>query len=184
MPELFIKIPHYSKFNERKKIMEEEYNKLKNNNNDVTYNIQIYEDYNKEDINDDIVKKYFDQNLREWNNRIIISEQKKTSFKRKITIGEKSLIMKSINLWKNIIDNNIDFCLIVEDDVHYVEDFTKKYLDCLKNIPDDWDIFYVNLEYVIKMKKEILGKEKINYYIIVEKQLKKIILNKLKKTKN
>ena len=154
MTELFIKIPHYSKLSERKEIMEKEYTKLKNNNNDVTYNIEIYEDYNKEDINNDIIKKYFDSNLREWNKRIIISEQKKTSFKRKITIGEKSLIMKSINLWKNIIDNNIDFCLIVEDDVHYVEDFTKKYLDCLKNIPDDWDIFYVNLEYIDKNEKK------------------------------
>ena len=57
----------------------------------------------------------------------------------------------------------------------------QKYLDCLKNIPDDWDIFYVNLEYVDKNEKKKFRKEKINYYIIVEKQLKKIILNNWRK---
>ena len=39
---IIYKIPHYSKLTQRKEIMEKEYNKLKNNNNDVTYDIEIY----------------------------------------------------------------------------------------------------------------------------------------------
>jgi len=148
MQEIFIKIPHYSKLVERKKLMEVEHEKLINNKFNLKYNIEIYEKYDKEELNDEIINKYFNLNLNEWNRRVVISEQRKTNFKRKITMGEKSLIMKSINLWKSIIDNNINECLIIEDDVNLIENFSKNYLECKKNIPDDWDIIYINLEYL------------------------------------
>ena len=146
MNKLNLKIPHYCKLKDRKKLIDNQLIKIKNKN--VIYNVEFYLKYDKEEIDDKIINEFFDLNLKEWNRRAKISIQKNTSVKRKITKGEMSLIMKSLNIWKNIINDNLDFCLIVEDDTCFIDDFTNKYLDCINNFPNDWDIIYINLEYV------------------------------------
>ena len=146
MINLNIKIPHYSKLKDRKLLIDDQLKKIKNSK--INYIIEFYEKYNKEEINDSIINQFFDLNLREWNRRAKISIQKNTSVKRKITNGEMSLIMKSLHIWKKIVDNNIEYCLIVEDDSCFVDNFTNKYLECINNFPSDWDIIFINLEYI------------------------------------
>ena len=160
---IHIKIPHYTKLENRMKLMEIEHDKIKNE--DVNYDIKIMKKFDKEELTDEIKNKYILNNLLEWNRRLIISNQEKTGYKRHLTNGEISLIIKSINIWKDIIDENNEFCLIVEDDVHFVDNFTEKYLNSLNKVPEDWDILYVNLEYLKeedKNRKEFsTRKEKI-----------------------
>jgi glycosyl transferase family 25 len=50
------------------------------------------------------------------------------NFYKKLSPGSVSLILKHIHCWKKQIDNNIDYCLILEDDVEIPENF-KNLLD-------------------------------------------------------
>jgi glycosyl transferase family 25 len=84
--------------------------------------------------------------------------------------------------WQYIVDNNIDNCLILEDDAEFVEDFNEKMNIIESNIPEDYDILLLGhactcssenctkLQQVLdflkkKQTNSNITKEKINKYI-------------------
>ena len=102
------------------------------------------EQFNKEDIIDDISKYYtFDQDkaiekilftkkdIPEWGNFSL-----KTS--------EVSLMLKNILSFDNFLKSNDEYILLLEDDVEFKEGI--KYndiLDIVKNCPDGWDALFI-----------------------------------------
>ena len=179
-----IKIPHYTKLLNRMDLMKMEHEKIKNDK--IIYDIKIMTDFDKEKITKELKDKYIFDDLSEWNKRLIVSEQKDTSYKRKLIDGEISLIIKSVNIWKNIIDENNEICFVVEDDVNFTDNFSNKLIDCMNNIPRDWDILYINLEYLNeddKVEKNITSrKERVLYNSL--KKIKTELTNILNKNKN
>ena len=169
MNKIFIKIPHYSKNIDRKNLIETQISKINNDcssYNNYSFSFEIIKDYDKEDITLEIINKFilFYDNLKKtgkvsintlFKSQIYVAELNNifsgfvsNSNYRRLSGGEISLIVKTVNIWKSIIDNNIDICLIVEDDSVFPDNFTEKYLNILNNLPKDWDILYVNLIHI------------------------------------
>lgn len=42
--------------------------------------------------------------------------------------------------WEYIVENNIDRCLILEDDAIFIDDFSSKLEKVMKDVPSDWDV--------------------------------------------
>jgi GR25 family glycosyltransferase involved in LPS biosynthesis len=62
---------------------------------------------------------------------------------RPITIGEIGCALSHYNIWKNIVDNNINKALILEDDVIFKNNFNEM-LDIIENLEFNYDIFYLS----------------------------------------
>lgn len=84
-------------------------------------------------------------------------------------------------LLKKIIDLNLDYCLILEDDVVFCEDFEKKFNKVLSELPTDWDMLYLggwNQNPPIKFSENLNLAEKVyttHSYMITKKFVPKIL---------
>lgn len=56
--------------------------------------------------------------------------------------GTASIFMKQMHALK-LISENHDYALILEDDVFLCSDFKKRLNDYIKQLPDDWDMFFI-----------------------------------------
>jgi GR25 family glycosyltransferase involved in LPS biosynthesis len=119
-------ITHWCKLVDRKKAL---INELSVNGIE---NYDWVESYNTDDWNiNDIKNEYpliFDYN---------------PSIKRNLRHAEISLVLKHIEIIKNIIKNNYNSVLVLEDDVKFVDNFTEKFNEYIKELPDNWDICWV-----------------------------------------
>jgi glycosyl transferase family 25 len=57
--------------------------------------------------------------------------------------GEKGCFISHLRIWRYIVDNDIDYGLIFEDDANLCNDFLKKYKDFITEIPNDCDIAFI-----------------------------------------
>lgn len=114
-------ILHYTPLTERKTHMD---NIIKDHKLDSSYVLN----YDKEDMTD-LDKEIFDFN-RVWQNRTLY-------------LSNASLICKHLEAYKRIVDENLDYGLILEDDVVLKDDFTDKIEDYYKQLPENWDILFV-----------------------------------------
>jgi len=77
-----------------------------------------------------------------------IIETEKTG-KRKhhydLTKGAVGCYLSHLSIYKKIIESNVDYGLIFEDDSKIVRRFYSKMLEGLDNLPDDWDIFLLGV---------------------------------------
>ena len=61
-------------------------------------------------------------------------------FRRFIKAGEIGCFLSFITIWKDIVENNIDYAVIFEDDVTFEMDNFKKHMEIImKNAPSDFD---------------------------------------------
>ena len=59
--------------------------------------------------------------------------------------GQKGCAQSHFNIWKHIINNNLEYALILEDDACFDKEFYKKVNDFEKDIKDpDWDAMFLN----------------------------------------
>lgn len=66
----------------------------------------------------------------------------------KLTRGEIGCFLTHRDIWKYIVDNNISYAVILEDDVILDFDLIKKISKGLKKIiPDNWDFLYLDRNY-------------------------------------
>lgn len=56
------------------------------------------------------------------------------------TNGMLSCISSHYQVWKNIVEQNLDYCVILEDDIIITDDFINKYNKYISSIPSDWDM--------------------------------------------
>ena len=50
--------------------------------------------------------------------------------------------LSHVRLWMKLLSTNESFFVILEDDAKVVPNFQKKMLDALRQLPEDWDLFY------------------------------------------
>lgn len=66
--------------------------------------------------------------------------------------GEIGCYLSHVACWENIIDNNLDFALILEDDA-ILSDSMIPYIQQVKKLPQTWD--YIKLSHGSKVKKTL-----------------------------
>jgi len=84
--------------------------------------------------------------------------------KRTITVGEIGCALSHYNIWKYIVDNNIDRALILEDDVLFLNDFNKM-LKIIEQLKMKYDIFYLSRNPLNKYFKN-MDEIEINDYVL------------------
>jgi glycosyl transferase, family 25 len=57
--------------------------------------------------------------------------------------GEYGCALSHLGLWEKIVRENIDSCIIIEDDINPNQNFSD-YQSLVSNLPSDWDIAYVS----------------------------------------
>ena len=106
---------HYTPLKERKQFLLNELNK-----HSLIYH--FIEDYDRENLSDEDLK-IFDTN--------------------KVKLSMCSNISKHIDTYRNIMNNEYKYSLILEDDVVLDDNFGDKLNKGLKNLPDDYDMLFI-----------------------------------------
>jgi collagen beta-1,O-galactosyltransferase len=167
----------------KKHIADNSLKKLKNlintDKNNLFSNIKIYEAIDGQLLNMDDINK----NLTI---KALFTLKEPSSYDDIRSVGEIGCYLSHTNIWKEIIENNYNNCIIFEDDVIPKVDYLtiSKYIE---DVPDDYDIAYLgwwsrtksnskdknsNWLYTDKEDKKILG---LYSYIISNKGAKKLL---------
>lgn len=125
---------------ERKKhVADNSLQKLKNltdtDENNIFSNIEIYEAIdgqllNKNDINNNITLK------------AKYTLKNPSSYDDIRSVGEIGCYLSHTNIWKEIVNNNYNNCIIFEDDIIPDKNY-EKIIKYIQNVPDDYDIAYL-----------------------------------------
>ncbi len=75
------------------------------------------------------------------------------AFSRQLTLPEIGASLSHANIYKKIIDENIDKAIILEDDVMFCDDAANIFRGMLNDVPDDWDV--IQLYYTCKDYEKI-----------------------------
>ena len=139
----------------KKHVADKSLNKLMNltdtDENNIFSNIEIYEAIdgqllNNNDINNNITLK------------AKYTLKNPSSYDDIRSVGEIGCYLSHTNIWKNIVSNNINNCLIFEDDVIPNKNY-EKIIEYLEDIPEDYDI--ANLGWW--SRKNIINNNKNSY---------------------
>lgn len=115
MKNLIVYVIHYTPLQKRKKFLLNEFNKH-------SLNYYFIEDYDKEKLsNEDL--KIFDTS--------------------KVKLSMCSNIIKHINAYQKILNNNYEYSLIFEDDVILDIKFTEKLQKGLQQLPNNYDMLFI-----------------------------------------
>jgi len=57
--------------------------------------------------------------------------------------GEKGCFISHLRIWQYIVDNEIEYGLIFEDDANFCKDFLSKYKNFVTEIPTDCDVAFI-----------------------------------------
>lgn len=149
---------------DRWKCIKKELNRIKINSNKKLYDISRrfsaidgrYYKYNKENK---LLKNYYklsDQLKVEPNNKIeILKEEDNCTIY--MTKQEIAVTLSHIEVWKRMKEENLEYALILEDDVYFTNDFSTKIDKIWKTVSKtNFDILFLSFEYVKGInKKEI-----------------------------
>jgi len=116
---------HYSKLTERREYIE---NHIKNFNIDLEWILF----YDKEDIDWDSLDKIYPNILNIMN-----------EFGRKLSKPEISLLLKHLEVFRDVIKNNYSNVIVFEDDIILDNDFNSKLDTYITQLPIDYDIFWI-----------------------------------------
>jgi GR25 family glycosyltransferase involved in LPS biosynthesis len=87
-------------------------------------NYEFYEEFSRDSTSENIMKEYFQlENL---------------------TPTQICITIAHINIYKKIINNNFNFCLILEDDALFNDNFINNFNNYLSSCPKDIDIACIN----------------------------------------
>ena len=126
-----IYVTHYSPLAERKKRLEDFFNK----NN---LNVEWVE-------NENVEKGFYEENSEEWNRKIKIAYPTDKTPPRELLKTEVSVAVKHYECFKRIAESNHEYAVIFEDDVVFNDSFIKDYPRYMSQTPHEWDaIFFGN----------------------------------------
>ena len=57
--------------------------------------------------------------------------------------GEKGCFISHLNIWRDMVKNDIEYAHIFEDDAIFCKDFMSKFNKVLRNVPEKYDILYI-----------------------------------------
>lgn len=107
--------------------------------------------------------------------------------------GEYGVMASTVNLWKYIIDNNIEQILVLEDDIVLQDDFIEKLNKCLNDLPENFDLlslYYfsdqnwvdenteIGSEYIHKSNNQYSAAQAMVYSYMGAKKLLKLLKRK------
>ena len=114
----------------------EKLNNLTNyNKNNIFSNIEIYEAIDGQLLNSD----YINNNL---SLKAKYTIKNPNSYDDIRSVGEIGCYLSHTNIWKEIVDNNYNNCIIFEDDVIPKKNY-EDIITYIEDVPDDYDIAYL-----------------------------------------
>lgn len=63
---------------------------------------------------------------------------------RQMSFSERGCAMSHVVLWKRIFNNAMSYGIIFEDDISVSNNINSLIISYLNNLPNDWDIFYLD----------------------------------------
>ena len=122
----------------------------------------------------------------------------------KIKPGEKGCFISHLRIYEKIINENIDYALIIEDDAIFCENFNVKFQLFINELPADFDIAYIggrfNKNFIMKSKNCIsisphvdqhpnnkwinCEHDRTTHSYIISNKLANILFNKYKENRN
>ena len=81
--------------------------------------------------------------------------------------GKIACSLSHIKVWERIIQDNLSFGIVLEDDVSLLDNFNPTVRYIIKELPDDFDIVYLYVHehfYTNDKKVQIMDKEYLNKY--------------------
>ena len=115
----------------------------------------------------------FDMKVTRWN--ASTSNDIKDPFPDYLSNGQKGCSQSHINIWRHIVENNLEYAFILEDDACFDKDWKQKLDDFFNSNQDtEWDAVFLNAsEPITPINKWICTKEREQYltagYIISNK---------------
>lgn len=147
-------IPHYKPLTQRKEMMLRQLSTFRFSN------YSFYEKFDGDELDAETIKmfcvrKQYDINtvlrkISPW--KIGIETQKELSK------GEISLCIKYGHIFKEFLESNDPYLMILEDDVILCEDFDIKFQEYLERTPSDWDVIYFGSGGGLKPSNIVFGK--------------------------
>lgn len=146
---------------------------VKFKNSDFNMNYELFKAIDGKQVD---LGKYVTQNTL---NEILQTERNgKRKYHYQLTRGAIGCYLSHMNIWKDILDNNINQALILEDDANLPKNLNEILEDKIKYIPKDYDIILLGCKCLKCKKMERYKKVKrfwlTHSYIITNNCIKKI----------
>lgn len=133
-------IMHYKKLKERKIHM------IKQMNLGNFSNYSFYEDYDANELTEDIIKTHyisFKQDPDSWIKKVSLWGPNALHYHNKqCNIAEISVTIKFGKTLQNLCKLNDEMFIMFDDDAILCDNFEEKFYTYLKNTPKDWDVIY------------------------------------------
>lgn len=132
-------VMHYTKLKERKNFILNQLNKIEIND------IEIIEDYDKDNLTPEIINKYYSTDEKEFNKVAKITKDKCGGGEYRILKdSEISLMFKHIEALKRLSESDHEYALILEDDCVFYDYVNKKILiDIIELCPSNWNVIVI-----------------------------------------
>ena len=87
--------------------------------------------------------KEFDMKVTRWN--ACTSEDAKENFVYYLNDGQRGCSQSHINIWRHVVDNNLEYAFILEDDACFDKAWKEKINQfCALNKDDEWHAVFLN----------------------------------------
>lgn len=131
-----IYIVHYTKLKDR-------YNHISNFFDSCKIPYEFILDNDQEDLTPEILDQYYKPNKEEYEKRISTLWDVNIHKFRYLNKAEISCTIKHITAIQKIATECTNYGLILEDDAIFYDNFNKRFNECLKQTPDDWDSIFL-----------------------------------------
>ena len=139
-------IAHYSKLSDRK---------LNVDKLIARANIDNYEFVTNEP-NKDFIKQFYSNSADLWYDRVRHFNYGGPIHYRQLSKAEISLLYKHYLIFKDITQNENEFCLVLEDDVVFNESFLNDLNSILNEAPKDWDFIFLGSGCDLRIPKSLI----------------------------
>ena len=121
---------------------------------------------------------YFGMDVTRWS---ACGESDITSpFPSHLSSGQKGCAQSHINIWKHVVENNLEYALVLEDDACFDKEWKQKLdLFCSQNTNSDWHMVFLNASEPITPKDtwELAREQYLTGGYVISRKSAEIILN-------
>jgi len=147
--EMKIFIVHYKKLTDRKKYLELALDE---------YNYEFVENFDRESI--DEFDTMYNKNSKLWNDRVY-GNYENCNY-RDLRDSEVCNSLSHIEAMRKIVNDKLDYGIILEDDVIIGDDFKTKIDYIISNVPDDFDFVFFGNSYSMEALDNATSDKSIN----------------------
>lgn len=148
-----IYIIHYTKLTER-------FNKISKILDTSNIPYEFITEYDKEDITDDIIEKFYSKNINGFNNKIKDLWDNNIHKYRILSLPEISCAIKHCIAIKKLSEECKDFGMIIEDDVIFYNNFGIDFSKNIKNTPENWEAIFFGEGCGEAFQKDVISRNK------------------------